>query len=185
MKVNFFYLWGIFLIPLFFSCHKEAEIKRHPRDWNYRSVPSHLGSNPKSEFFILLGDELAYGSGLSDEATMAHLMDQRSFHYKVYNRARPGASALDILESLKNRYYLRGVGEESGVVALVIPHAKLKEYLPLLAKFKVSLEKSRHRLGILCEWPASITGLPSECTGARFEEGVLTEESIKEIYRRF
>ncbi len=185
MKVNLLYLWGILLVPLFFGCQKEEQTKLHPRDWTYRSVPSHLGNTPKSEFFIVLGDELAYASALPEEKSMAHLMDQASLHYKVYNRAHPGASALDILESLKNKYYLREVAQETGVVALVIPHAKLKEYLPLIPKFKVALEKSRHRLGILCEWPEHVKGVPSECLGVRFNEGVLTEESIKEIYQRF
>lgn len=187
MNFKFQINWGILLIPLFLSsllsCQKEAPIP--PRDWIYRAVPSHLGGTPKSEFFILVGSDLAFGTDLEDQETMAHLMDQQSLHYKVYNRAHPGASALDVLSSIKNKYYQKDIREESGVVALVIPHSELKSYLEILPKFRAALGDGRYRLGVICEWPKDIQGLPSECLGAKFEDDILSLESIKALFQKF
>ncbi len=188
MKNKLSYLWGILLIPLFFSCisHKENTPEtQHPRDWTYRAVPSHLGETPKDEFFILLGDGLAYGKAVTDQATMAHLMDQKSLHYKVYNRAQEGASVQDILTSIDNKYFLRGVEEKTGVLAIVIAHEKLKDYLQILPKFKTKVASAGPRLAIICEWPENVTGLPSECLPAKFKAGIISEESIAEIFKKF
>jgi len=182
MKNLSFAIWGVLLVPLFFSCTPQ---KQHPREWTYRSTPSHMGQTPKSEYFIILGTKLAYGLTENDAQTMSHLMDQKSLHYKVYNRAHPNALPSDVLIAMKNHYYLKDVGEESGVVAVVASQDEIEDYLPLLGEMKKTIKDSRIRLAFLCEQKEVSHEPISPCIGIQFKDGVLLEESINKLWQRF
>lgn len=180
MKLRTLIIIGVFG-PLFFGCNKKVV---HPRDWTYREVPSHLGQNPKAEYLIILGANQAYGKDVSPEQTVAHLLDQQSFHYKVYNRAAPNASFDDLLVSLENRYYLKEISETSGAVLILLEEnfeaAAVKRALP---KIKASLSDPRVRWGFLCENPSQWPDI--NCLQISFKNQILSEEAQTTILQHY
>lgn len=180
MRLRSLIIIGVFG-PLFFGCNKAPT---HPRDWNYREVPSHLGQNPKAEYLILLGADMTYGTAVAPEQTMAHLLDQQSFHYKVYNRAAPKSSFEDLLVSLENRYYLKEVSEASGAVLIVLEKDFDKTIVrKALPKIKAALADPKVRWGFLCEQPTQWSGI--NCLKISFKNQVLNEEAQKAILQHF
>lgn len=173
------------LAPFFFGCRSETPTQDgHPRNWIYREVPSHQGENPKPEFMILVGSSLVYGEGLEANKTMAHVIDQASFHYKVYNRAHASASFSDLVTSFENRYYMKDVKEESGVVLLLIENSfERSQVANNFSKIKKSFSNPKIRFSALCEnatkWP------DSGCLQVEIKNGELTSDSVAKILQRF
>lgn len=184
MKLKVMLVLGA-LGPFFFGCHfQKSAQENHPRNWIYREVPSHQGENPKPEFMILVGSSLVFGKNLEANKTMAHAIDQATFHYKAYNRGQADASFTDIVTSFDNRYYMKDIKEESGVVLLLIENSfERSQVANNFSKIKKDFTNPKIRFGVLCEdetkWP------DSGCFQIEIKKGELTPESVTKILQRF